>query len=482
MSHQTTFCNPLLRRRLRVGLAALLLALTLNGGCLKSHALAAPLTSNEGGGPQTPPSPEASSTSPEEVIQLDVGRSRVLTSPVPLRRIYIGNPSVLQSYTQGQKEVVITAKTAGMSSLVLWDTEGGRRLYSVSAAIDLNGLRASIEDAFPGIPVKIESVEGKVLLSGTVPSDAASDGISKLTGVYSKDVVNSLHVAPPRGKQVQLKLRIVEVDRTKMEQFGINFISAGKNSGSSTTGQFSAPTFNNPIGTGAVVNDALNLSYFNIPLGLGLTIQDLEEKQILQVLAEPTLTTMSGLPARFLSGGEFPFPVVQGGTGNSTAITIMFRPYGVKVDFTPTVNADGSIRLKVSPEVSTLDYSNAVTISGFTIPALSTRRAETEVEIRDGESFVVSGLLDHRTTDSLSKIPGIAEIPILGQFFKSKSLNRSIVELVVIVTATVVDPLSQPQPTAEPKMVVQNMQSQAFDASAVKAIQTAPPTLKVAKP
>ncbi len=425
---------------------------------------------------------ETSSLGSEEVIHLNVGRSQVLASPVPLRRIYIGNPAVLQSYTQGQKEVVITAKAAGISSLVLWDMEGGRRLYSIAAAIDLDGLRASIHDAFPGVTVKVESVDGKVLLSGLVPTEAVSDGISKLTAVYSKDVVNSLQLAPPRGKQVQLKLRIVEVDRTKMEQFGLNFISTGKNSVSTTTGQYTAPLFNNPVGTGATVGDALNLSYFNIPFGLGLTIQDLEEKQILQVLAEPTLTTMSGLPARFLSGGEFPFPVVQGGTGNSTAITIMFRPYGVKVDFTPTVNADGSIRLKVSPEVSTLDYSNAVTISGFTIPALSTRRAETEVEIRDGESFVVSGLLDHRTTDSLSKIPGIGDIPILGQLFKSKSLNRSIVELVVIVTASIVDPLNQPQPTTEPKMVFPNMESSAFDASAGRALQTAPPTLKVAKP
>jgi pilus assembly protein CpaC len=180
----------------------------------------------------------------------------------------------------------------------------------------------------------------------------------------------------------------------------------------------------------------LNLFLYNAKLNVGLTVQDLEQKQILQVLAEPTLTTLSGLPARFLSGGEFPFPVVQGGTGNSTAVTIQFRPYGVKVDFTPTVNPDGSIRLKLAPEVSTLDYSNAVTISGFTIPALSTRRAETEVEIQDGQSFIVSGLLDHRTTEIMSKVPGIASVPILGQLFRSKNFNHSVVELVIIVTAT----------------------------------------------
>ena len=159
--------------------------------------------------------------------------------------------------------------------------------------------------------------------------------------------------------------------------------------------------------------------------------------------------------------------MVEGGTGNSTAVTIQFRQFGVKVDFTPTVNSDGSIRLKLAPEVSALDYSNAVTISGFTIPALSTRRAETEVEIRDGQSFVVSGLLDHRTTEIMSKVPGIANIPILGQLFRSKNFNHSVVELVIMVTATIVDPLAPnagPAPD-EPKFVVPNLDADAFDTS-----------------
>ena len=179
------------------------------------------------------------------------------------------------------------------------------------------------------------------------------------------------------------------------------------------------------------------------------------------------------VPARFLSGGEFPLPIVQGGTGNSTAITIVFKPYGVKVDFTPTVNPDGSIRLKVAPEVSALDYSNAVTISGFTIPALSTRRAETEVELINGQSFVLSGLLDRRTTANLSKTPGIASVPILGQLFRSKDVNHSVVELVVLVTATVVDPTGHPQAPVLPKMVVPNLDREHFDSQF--PVHAAPP-------
>ena len=275
--------------------------------------------------------------------------------------------------------------------------------------------------------------------------------------------------APPvHTKQVQLKLRIVEVDRTKAEQFGFNFLTAGGRTASAvSTGQFTSTvdTSTAPV----TVSDPLNLFLYNYKLNLGITLKDAESKQILQVLAEPTLTTMSGVAARFLSGGEIPVPVVQGGSGNGTAITIVYQPYGVKVDFTPTVNSDGTIHLKVSPEVSSLDYTNSVTLAGTTIPALSTRRADTEVEIRDGESFVVSGILDHRTTNALASVPGIANIPVLGQLFRSKNTNHSVVELVIMVTASVVDPLTKAPAIKEPAMVVPNLDNSHFD-SRIKAL------------
>ena len=175
---------------------------------------------------------------------------------------------------------------------------------------------------------------------------------------------------------------------------------------SSSTGQFpSTQTYTAGSGTTAstlTTSNPLNLLFYNFGLNIGFTLQDLQDRQIAQILAEPTITTLSGQKASFLSGGEFPFPVVQGSSGGLTSITIQFRPYGVKLDFTPIVNDDGTIQLKVAPEVSALDYTNAVTISGYTIPAISTRRAETQVELRDGQSFAISGLLDHRTTDILS--------------------------------------------------------------------------------
>jgi pilus assembly protein CpaC len=350
--------------------------------------------------------------------------------------------------------------------MVLWDETGGHRLYTVSADLDPNALRASFDAAFPGSTIHVETGEGKVFLTGTVASDAASDAALKMALLYTKDVVNSLVVVPVHGKQVQLKLRIVEVDRTRLDQMGVNIFAGGRTAIGTSTQQFASTATGS--GSSLSVSDPLNIFLYNSKLNVGLTVKDLEQKQILQVLAEPTLTTLSGLPARFLSGGEFPFPVVQGGTGNTTAISIQFRPYGVKVDFTPTVNADGSIRIKLSPEVSTLDYTNEVIISGFTIPALSTRQTETEVEIQNGQSFVVSGLLDHRTTEIMSKMPGISSIPILGDLFRSKNFNHSVVELVIIVTATVVDPLTlSPQAVPElPKMSVPNLDPNAFDGRA----------------
>ena len=403
-----------------------------------------------------------------DVLHLVVGHSILLVSAAPLRRVYVGNPAVLQTYTSGVAEIVLTAKTPGVSSMVLWDDAGGHRLYTVFADLDPSSLQASLQQAFPGASIHAEAGEGRIFLTGSVAPAAASDAAVKMASQYAKDVVNSIRIDPVHGKQVQLKLRIVEVDRTRLDQLGINIFAGGRTAVATTTEQF--PSTATGSGSSLSVSDPLNVLLYNTKLNVGLTIQDLEQKQILQVLAEPTLTTVSGMTARFLSGGEFPFPVIQpgGGAGSAASVTIQFRPYGVKVDFTPTVSADGIIHLKLSPEVSALDYSNAVTISGYTIPALSTRRAETEVEIRDGQSFAVSGLLDHRTTEIMSKVPGIGDVPILGQLFHSKNFNHSVVELVIVVTASIVDPLNSPAgSTAEPKFVVPNLDSDSFDASTV---------------
>jgi pilus assembly protein CpaC len=409
------------------------------------------------------------SASSNNNLHIIVGQSVILHDVGILRRIYVGNPTILQTFTSSPQEVVVTAKTAGLTSLVIWDAADRSTMYNVHADVDAVGLEQSLQEAYPSDKIEVQGVEDRITLSGIVHSSEVADGITKIAALYGKDVVSSLRIVQLHGKQVQLKLRIAEVDRTKLEQFGVNFFRPqGNNVGSVTTGQFSSSM----VSEGAAAASPLNLFFFNFGHNAGVTIQDLESANVLQILAEPTLTTMSGKEANFLSGGEFPVPVVQGGTGNSTAITIQFRPYGVKVDFTPTVNDDGTIHLKIAPEVSTLDYGNAVTISGFTVPALETRRAETEVEIRDGQSFVLSGLLNHSTTDSLSRIPGIGSIPILGQLFRSKNVNHSTTELVIMVTATVVDPLTETEKITEPKFVVPNLDQKKFDKEVDKGEKT----------
>ncbi|MGC1783245.1 MAG: pilus assembly protein N-terminal domain-containing protein [Acidobacteriaceae bacterium] len=403
-------------------------------------------------------------------LHLVVGRSIFFKTTARLHRIYISDPTVLQSFTSSPNQVIITARSPGVSSLAIWDAAGHSTLYTVSADVDVEALRRSIQQALPGEAVRVRAKEGRVYLSGTVRGDGAEKEAVKLASIYSKDVVDSLSVTYVHPQQVQLKVRIAEIDRTKLAQFGFNFFSGGANTSSVSTQQFSSLSTQNSStgGTGTTtlqVSNPLNFFIYNSKLNIGATVADLESHNILQILAEPTITTVSGHEADFLSGGEFPYPVIQGGGGTFASVTIMFQPYGVKLKFTPTVNADGTILLKVAPEVSALDYSNAVTISGYTIPAISTRRAETEVELRDGESFSISGLLNHQTTVLLSKVPGIGNVPILGELFKSKNNTRSVVELVVIVTATVVDPLHHATHPVTPKMSIPNLSTSAFDST-----------------
>jgi pilus assembly protein CpaC len=401
-------------------------------------------------------------------LHLLVGRSLFLNTPERLRRVYVSNPTVLDSLTSSPHQLVLTAKAAGSASLVLWSEAGQGTLYTILADLDVDGLKDSLAQALPGDQVEVKALQGRVYLSGTVGSDEAALEAVKLAGNYSKDVVNSLVVDPRHESQVELRVRIAELDRTKLSQSGFNFFSLGKNTGAVTTGSFSPPSFPQVGGSGgtqALVQDALNLFYFNSDLNMGATLRLLQDKGILQVLAEPNLTTVSGQTAKFLAGGEFPFPVIQGSNGGFTSVTIQFRPYGVRLEFTPRVNPDGTIRLKVSPEVSALDYTNAVKISGYTIPAISTRKADTEIELKNGQSFAISGLLDHRITDQFTKIPGIGDIPILGQLFRSKNLNQSVTELIVIVTPTVVEPLQAPvsEPPAVPAWAVPFLQPGQFD-------------------
>lgn len=435
--------------------------------------------------PQNPPAPTTPAVPPPvtneapetQTLHILTGRSVVINLQTRLRRVLVSNPAVLETITTSPTQLVATAKAPGSSSLVLFDETGHSRILDVYADSDVSGLRDALQQAFPGVPVQVEAEQGRIVVSGSVPDKAAADEILKMAQAYSKDVVNGINVpAPPHAKQILLKVRFAEVNRNKLDAFGFNLVSTGA---ANTVGAISTQQFSPPASQGNVkggippalqgttasfsVSDLLNIFVFRPDVNLAATIRALQTKSVLEILAEPNLMAVSGRPATFLAGGEFPFPVVQGG-GNVTAVTIQFRQFGVKLDFTGTIGPDNVIHLKVAPEVSALDFANALTVSGFVVPAMSTRRAETEIELRDGQSFGIAGLLDNRTTAQLNKIPGIGDIPILGQLFRSRSISRSGSELMVLVTPTIVDPVgAQLPPPKQPEFPLPYLDQQKFD-------------------
>ena len=277
-------------------------------------------------------------------------------------------------------------------------------------------------------------------------------------------VVNLLYVNVPSAEpQILLKVRFASVDRSAGKQLGINLYSLGAANtiGGVTTQQFSPPLIT--PGTAAsgstaatppttTLSNLLNIFIFRPDLNLGATIQALETTGVVQVLAEPNLLTSNGKQGSFLAGGEYPYPVVQGiGGGSTGAVTIQFKEFGVRLNFIPTITPRGTIRLQVAPEVSSLDFANGLTISGFTIPGLDTRKVKTEVELSEGQSFAIAGLLDNRETKNLSKIPFIGDVPVLGKFFQSMSKTRTNTELMVIVTPEIVNPMPAGSPVLGPK-------------------------------
>lgn len=428
--------------------------------------------------PGVAPSPQGEQ-GPESVHIL-VGHSLLVRTTARVKRILTGNPAVIESVLTSPRELVITAKQTGGSSLMLWDEFGQNRMLDVFADLDVTPLRNTMEQSFPNSGVDVQSEAGKVMLIGLVPSAPVADQMLKMAANYSKEVVNGLQVAEPlRQKQVMLKVRFAEADRSKLTAFGVNLFSTGATNtiGTISTQQFGPLSLNQQQqqSAGGIINkitqfsvsDLLNIFLFRPDIDLGATIKALQQKQVLQILAEPNLLAISGQPARFLAGGEFPYPVIQGnGGGNGFGtVTIVFKPYGVRLEFIGTIQDDNTIRLKVTPEVSSLDYSNSITISGFVMPAIQTRRAETEIELKDGQTFGIAGLLDERTTVQLSKVPGIGDIPILGEIFKSRNINRTNTELIVLVTPTIVDPVSGSVATPEHQvnMPVQNLDTGTFD-------------------
>jgi pilus assembly protein CpaC len=393
-------------------------------------------------------------------MQMLVGRSQEISSPDRIKTVSVADPQIVDVMVVSPYHVLVNAKSSGTSSIVVWDEAGFSHTYDVYVNLDVKELSEKIHAIFPNQDVRVEAQNDVVVLSGHVNSQAVGDKILDVAKAVAPKAVSLIQTNAPPATEVLLQVKFAEVDRTAIQQLGINILSlpGAKNIGVVGTQQFAPPQLPpaQPLTAqtgGFNLSDLLNIFVFRPDINLAATVKALQEKNILQILAEPNVMTQSGKEASFLAGGEFPYPVVQGSGSGLPTVTIQFREFGVRLDFTPTVMEDGLIHLKVKPEVSSLDFSNALTLQGFVVPALSTRRVESEMDLRDGQSFVIAGLVDNRVTDQLEKVPGLGDIPLLGKLFQSRSLNKSNNELIVLVTPRVVEPLPSGEQPTPPTLV-----------------------------
>jgi pilus assembly protein CpaC len=410
----------------------------------------------------------AQTTQPQtREISLMEGRGELLTFRNDVTKVAISEPKVADAVVLSPREVMVNAKQPGRATLLVWEAGADPARWEIQVTKDTTEwdafLRAMQETA--GGPINVTAGTGDtIVLSGKVLSADISKKLASMAQTRAKTVINLLETPPAaEPRQVLLQVKFAAIDRVALTTIGFNLFSTNpKMMGLATTEQFSPPKFGQLQTTNGQVtstttsfSDLLNLFAFRPDLNIGATIKALQERNLLQILAEPNLITLENKDASFLAGGQFPFPTITTTpTGGSTSpvVTVQFKPFGVKLDFTPTITAQGSIDLKVAPEVSSLDFANAVTLDGFLIPAISQRRAETEVILKDGESFAIAGLIDNRVMETIDKIPGLGDLPILGKVFRSRSTQKSADELLVVVTPHFVRPLTPEEKAKLPDM------------------------------
>lgn len=429
-------------------------------------------------GPQNPPtgstpgnaaapqaSPAAASTQEgpgAAPLRVMVGKSLLINTTERLKRVSVTDPSVADALVVTPTQVLVNGLAPGEISLLIWDELERSRSFDLRVDVDVTAAAEEVRRLFPEEQISVTPSRSAIVLSGHVTTEDVSKHAGAIAAAYSKNVVNVLSFGPVGAQEVLLEVKFAEVDRTAVLQLGANLFMPGLGNtvALSQTGQFGSLNVTNTAtttitqnGTSTTgqqttpptvhVSDFLNLFIARSDVNVGAVIRALQQKNLLQILAEPNLIAVNGKEASFLAGGEFPFPVAQpSGQGLST-VTIQFREFGVRLKFTPVIQPNGNIHLRVVPEVSTLDFTNAVTVAGTTVPAISTRKADTEFELQDGQSFVIAGLLDNRVTNIASKVPWLGDIPVLGNFFKSKAIQKSRGELMVLCTARRVSPSTQ---------------------------------------
>ncbi|MDX1623556.1 MAG: type II and III secretion system protein family protein [Gemmatimonadota bacterium] len=392
-------------------------------------------------------------------VEVAVGKAALVTHPTTLRQVSITDPDVAEAVVVSPREVLLHGRSTGTTSLVLWDREGRRQLRAVEVAVDAEALERHLRRLFPGEEVEVTASGNTFILSGEVDQSSVARRAVTIAEATGATVVDNISVPAPQ--QILLQVRFAEVNRSAIKQLGLNVVRVdpfnvrGDDEGSISTGQQSpfGGQFLDGSGPDETFSDAVNLFLFEDDWKVGAFIRALKGQGLFKSLAEPNLLALDGKEASFLAGGEFPYPVPQGTAAGGQTITIVFKEFGVRLNFLPQITNSGNINLKVAPEVSSLDFASGLSIQGFEIPALRSRRAETEVELRDGQTFAIAGLLDNSITENIDKVPVLGDIPILGALFRSKDLRQNRSELMVLVTPRLVQPSATPPetPTGEPE-------------------------------
>lgn len=406
---------------------------------------------------------QAQIAQPRELTLL-VGRGELLQFSSDVRTVATSEPKVTDVSVVSPREVMVNAKGLGKATVIVWEGGSAPRRYNVSVVADTMEFDA-VKQAVTGISAEAAiTMTGNVdtvVLSGHAPNADIARKAEAVASTYAKKVINLIHTPPPAElRQVMLEVKFAAIDRIALQEVGFNFISRNdKTLGALSTQQYATPRFSqlqfqNQNFSNSTLNfsDLLNMFVFRPDLNIGATIRALQSRNLLQMLAEPNLIALEGKEASFLAGGEFPFPTLTAtSTGGATApvVTVQFKKFGVQLDFKPEITTDNRIHLKLRPQVSSLDFANAVTLQGFLIPAVATRFAETEAILHDGESFAVAGLIDNRVVQSMSRVKWLGDVPVLGQLFRSRSTRKTNEELLVVITPRFVKPLA---PDQKPKL------------------------------
>ena len=381
-------------------------------------------------------------------VNVLVGQSRVINFDRPVGRFSVSNPEIAEAVLVTPDQVLVNGKAFGQVNFIAWEQTGGQFLvFDVYVRANLSLIDSQIRALFPKDDIRLSQANGSVVISGSVANATTASQVQSVIEAANFKVVNMLTSPVSDATQVQLQVRVAEVNRTRLRDYGTSFLTQPPggthgywNSGGGPTSLGGVET--SPLGSivETVLQPALNLFIFNRQINTGAMLRVLRQEGAFRELAEPNLIAMNGQQASFLAGGEFPVPVLQMGQ-NGSGVTIMWKEYGVRLNFKPTIIDEDHIRLELEPEVSVIDFSNGVRFNGFVVPALRTRRAKTGVELRDGQSFALAGLIDNSETKTLSRIPIVSSIPVLGALFKSKSFDKKETELMFFVTATLVKPV-----------------------------------------